>query len=53
MRAAAHRLGTGALMPHTDASATEGWNLDTRGYVAHTAPGADGRAATAQRQFAW
>ena len=53
VRAAAHRLGTGAVMPHTQASATEGWNLDTRGYVAHTAPGADGRVAPAQRQFAW
>ena len=53
VRAAAHRLATGAVMPLTEASATDGWNLDTRGYVAHTAPGADGRAAAAQRQFAW
>ena len=53
VRAAAHRLATGAVMPHNEASATDGWNLATRGYVAHTAPGADGRAAAAQRQFAW
>ena len=53
VRAAAHRIGTGAVMPHTDASATDGWNLDTRGYVAHTAPGAEGRGVLAQRQFAW
>ena len=51
--AAAHRLGTRAVMPHTDASATDGWNLDTRGYVAHTVPGAEGHVAPAQRQFAW
>ncbi len=53
VRAAAHRLGTGTLMPHTDAGATDGWNLDTRGYVAHTAPGAEEPVASAQRQFAW
>ncbi len=53
VRAAAHRLGTGTVLAHTDASATEGWNLETRGYVAHTAPGVEGRAAPAQRQFAW
>ena len=53
VRAAAHRLGSGTVIPYTDASATEGWNLDTRGYVAHTALGAEGRVAPAQRQFAW
>ena len=39
VKASARRLGAGALLPHTDAAATDGWNLATRGYVPHRSPG--------------
>ena len=29
-------LGTGVVNQLNDAQATEGWNLETRGYVPHT-----------------
>ena len=45
-RATMKKLGTGAVNQLNDAQATEGWNLDTRGYVPHT-PAAD--APTVQR----
>ena len=37
VKAAARRLGAGTLVSHSDAGATDGWNLDTRGYVPHRA----------------
>ena len=46
VKAAARRLTTRAVVPTTDASATDGWNLATRGYVPHT-------HREAQRAFAW
>ena len=52
-RAAARKLATSIVVPLADARATDGWTLDTRGYVPHAA---DGRAAPhpqAQRQLAW
>lgn len=36
-RATAKKLATGAVNQISDAQATEGWNLATRGYVAHEA----------------
>lgn len=39
VKATARKLGTGTLLPHTDAAATDGWNLATRGYVPHRSPG--------------
>ncbi|MES1162303.1 MAG: hypothetical protein ABUL50_04495, partial [Rhizobacter sp.] len=39
VKAMARKLGAGALLPHTDAAATDGWNLATRGYVPHRSPG--------------
>ena len=50
-RAAARKLTTAMLMPLTDAGATDGWNLATRGYLPHAANVA--HAARAQREFAW
>ncbi|MBC8057146.1 MAG: hypothetical protein H7Y61_11275 [Rhizobiales bacterium] len=50
-RAAARKLSTGVMMPLTDAGATDGWNLATRGYVPHAENTA--RAREAQQQFAW
>lgn len=54
-RAAARQLGAAQVLSLTDAGATDGWNLATRGYVPHAvdvahavAPG-DAR----QQQFAW
>ena len=52
-RAAAHKLTTAVIVPLSDASATDGWNLDTRGYVAHTALDGQGHERAAQQQFAW
>ena len=46
VKAAARRLTTRAVVPTTDAGATDGWNLATRGYVPHT-------QREAQREFAW
>ncbi|HEY4068641.1 MAG TPA: hypothetical protein VGM74_17185 [Burkholderiaceae bacterium] len=39
VKAAARRLGPGTLVPHAEAGATDGWNLETRGYVPHGRPG--------------
>ena len=51
-RAAARRLSTVVLVPHSETGATDGWNLATRGYVAHSAH--KGAASLhAQRQFVW
>ena len=50
-RAAARKLTTAVMMPLTDAGATDGWNLATRGYVPHAAHAT--RVAAAQRAFAW
>ena len=50
--AAAHRLTTATVVPLADDTATDGWNLASRGYVPHT-PLRDTRLAEAQRQFAW
>lgn len=54
-RAAARKLATTVLMPLTDAGATDGWNLATRGYVPHAAnvPHAGARPPSAQQQLAW
>jgi hypothetical protein len=40
-RATAKKLGTGVVNQLDDAQATEGWNLETRGYVPHTAAAAE------------
>ena len=48
-RAAACKLGTSVMQPLTDAGATDGWNLATRGYLS---PGGAPQAQ-AQQQFAW
>jgi hypothetical protein len=45
MKAAARRLGAGTLVPHAEAGATDGWNLETRGYVPHAPRGAARAAA--------
>ena len=58
-RAAARRLGTATVVALADASATDGWNLATRGYVSHAAHAAHSAHASAaeyrqeQRQFTW
>ena len=54
-RAAARKLATTVVAPMSDATATDGWNLDTRGYVPHgTRPGNDSaRRGGAQRELAW
>jgi len=40
VKATARKLGAGTrLQPHSDAAATDGWNLATRGYVPHRPPG--------------
>lgn len=54
-RAAARKLGTTVVLPLTDAGATDGWNLATRGYVPHAANVAHGVAPrdARQQQFAW
>ncbi len=36
VRASARQLGALSTHQHTDAQATEGWNLDSRGYVPHS-----------------
>ncbi|MES1162549.1 MAG: hypothetical protein ABUL50_05765 [Rhizobacter sp.] len=46
VKAAARRLTTRTVMPTTDAGATDGWNLATRGYVPHAPTGV-------QRELAW
>jgi len=54
-RAAARKLGATMQLALTDASATDGWNLATRGYLAHAANVAPGGAPRDQRQqqLAW
>lgn len=54
-RAAARRLGATLVVPLTDAGATDGWNLATRGYLPHAVNVArDGTSPQQrQRQFAW
>ena len=54
-RASARKLATTVLLPLTDANATDGWNLATRGYVPHAAGAAQGgpRDAARQQQLAW
>jgi len=54
-RAAARKLGSATLLPHTDAGATDGWNIATRGYVPHAAnvPLGALRPEAAQQQLAW
>ncbi len=54
-RAAARKLGATGLLPLTDASSTDGWNLATRGYLAHAANVAPGGTPRDQRQqqLAW
>ncbi len=42
VRAAARKLATGVIVPLSEASATEGWNLENRGYVPHGTPQPDG-----------
>ncbi len=50
-KAAARRLCSATVVPMSDARATDGWQLDTRGYVPR--PGASaGRHDTAQRELA-
>ena len=34
-RATARKLGTTLALQHGEAQATEGWNLESRGYVPH------------------
>ena len=55
VRATARRLGTTQLSAIGDAHATDGWALETRGYVPHSLLVAAPSAAEpqAQRQFAW
>ena len=50
-RATAKKLGTGVVNPLTDAQATDGWNLETRGYVPHT-PSADEPAVVRRMEAA-
>ncbi len=50
-RAAARKLTTAVVMPLTDAGATDGWNLTTRGYVPHARNVTD--AKQPQREFSW
>ena len=48
-RAAARKLATNLVVPLTDTSATDGWNLATRGYVPH----AGARRDPLQQPLAW
>ena len=50
-RAAARKLATGVVLPLTDAGATDGWNLATRGYLPHVATARS--APAAQQRLAW
>ena len=52
-RATARKLSASAFMPMTDTSATDGWNLASRGYVAHADRRHAERRDEAQRQLAW
>ena len=51
-RAAAQRLATTRVEPLTSALATDGWNLQTRGYVEHARPRAFGATAGPQLALA-
>lgn len=51
-RAAARKLTTATVVPHSEAGAIDGWNLATRGYVPHAMPTGEAQPH-AQRQFAW
>jgi len=55
LKAAARRLTTDTVMPHTEAGAIDGWNLATRGYLPHMAAHPRGAAprAGSQQQLAW
>ena len=53
-RAAARKLGTAVMLPLTDAGATDGWNLATRGYVPHANTAHHGtHRPEAQQSLAW
>ena len=52
VKAAARRLCSATVLPMSNASATEGWNLDTRGYVPQPAAGPFGRRDAAQHELA-
>ena len=53
-RAAARKLGTAVMLPLTDAGATDGWNLATRGYVPHASPAHHGaHRSEVQQSLAW
>lgn len=54
-RAAARRLGATLVVPLTDAGATDGWNLATRGYLPHAVNVTRDGTSPQQRQqqFAW
>ena len=54
-RAAARRLGATLVVSLTDAGATDGWNLATRGYLPHAVNVTRDGATPQQRQqqFAW
>ena len=54
-RAAARHLGATALLALTDAGATDGWNLATRGYLPHAAnvPHVGAARDQRQQQLAW
>ncbi|HEY8706915.1 MAG TPA: hypothetical protein VIM34_02850 [Burkholderiaceae bacterium] len=52
-RAAARKLTTAIVVPLSDASATDGWNLATRGYVPHAAQVHSAAQPQAQRRLAW
>ena len=51
-RAAARKLTTAVVVPHSEAGATDGWNLATRGYMPHATHTSEVQAH-AQRQLAW
>jgi hypothetical protein len=51
-RAAARKLTTAVVVPHSEAGATDGWNLATRGYMPHAVHTVEAQQH-AQRQFAW
>ena len=47
-RAAARKLGSAVVVPLSDAAATDGWNLASRGYVPHGATDGPARRPPAQ-----
>ena len=52
VKAAARHLCSACVVPMSDASATEGWNLDTRGYVPQCGAQPFRRRVAAQRELA-